>query len=54
MSLAKDYEEIPELTDEWFWRATFHIGGVPVSRERAKLAFRKPERLPKKKRKKKR
>jgi uncharacterized protein (DUF4415 family) len=32
----KDYEEIPELTDEWFKRATWHIGGVPVSRGRPK------------------
>jgi uncharacterized protein (DUF4415 family) len=32
----KDYEEIPELTDEWFQRATLHIGGVPVSRGRPK------------------
>jgi hypothetical protein len=28
----KDYEEIPELTDEWFRRATFHVGGVPIRR----------------------
>ena len=32
----KDYEEIPELTEEWFKRATIHIGGVPVSRGRPK------------------
>jgi uncharacterized protein (DUF4415 family) len=32
----KDYEEIPELTDEWFKRATWHIGGVPISRGRPK------------------
>lgn len=32
----KDYEEIPELTDEWFERATWHIGGVPVKRGRPK------------------
>lgn len=32
----KDYEEIPELTDEWFRGATMHIGGVPVSRGRPK------------------
>ena len=32
----KDYEEIPELTDEWFKRATLHFGGVPVSRGRPK------------------
>jgi len=32
----KDYEEIPELTDEWFERATLHIGGVPVARGRPK------------------
>lgn len=32
----KDYEEIPELTDEWFKRATLHIGGVPIKRGRPK------------------
>jgi uncharacterized protein (DUF4415 family) len=32
----KDYEEIPELTDEWFKTATMHIGGVPVPRGRPK------------------
>jgi uncharacterized protein (DUF4415 family) len=31
-----DYEEIPELTEEWFRRATIHVGGVPVSRGRPK------------------
>ena len=30
----KDYDEIPELTDEWFKKATLHVGGVPVSRGR--------------------
>jgi uncharacterized protein (DUF4415 family) len=30
----KDYEEIPELTEEWFKRATIHVGGVPVARGR--------------------
>ena len=33
----KDYEEIPELTEEWFQSATLHIGGVPVKRGRPKL-----------------
>jgi uncharacterized protein (DUF4415 family) len=37
----KDYEEIPELTEEWFKNATFHIGGVPVSRGRPKSAHPK-------------
>lgn len=32
----KDYEEIPELTDEWFKRAKFYIGGVEVKRGRPK------------------
>jgi hypothetical protein len=32
----KDYEEIPELTDEWFRHATLHVGGAPVSRGRPK------------------
>jgi len=30
----KDYEEIPELTEEWFKHATIHVGGAPVSRGR--------------------
>lgn len=30
----KDYEEIPELTDEDFARGEWHIGGVPVKRGR--------------------
>jgi uncharacterized protein (DUF4415 family) len=34
----EDYEEIPELTDEWFENATLHIGGVPVPRGRPKSA----------------
>ena len=32
----KDYEEIPELTDEDFARGQWHIGGVPVKRGRPK------------------
>jgi hypothetical protein len=28
----KDYDEIPEPTEEWFRRATVHIGGVPIPR----------------------
>jgi uncharacterized protein (DUF4415 family) len=32
----KDYEEIPELTDEWFRSATMHVGGAPVPRGRPK------------------
>jgi uncharacterized protein (DUF4415 family) len=42
----KDYEEIPELTDDWFRRATLHIGGVPVSRGRPKsMAPKQPVSL---------
>ena len=37
----KDYEDIPELTDEWFDKATLHIGGVPVPRGRPKAAHPK-------------
>jgi uncharacterized protein (DUF4415 family) len=29
-----DYEEIPELTDEWFDRADFHIGGKLIRKGR--------------------
>ncbi len=32
----KDYEEIPELTDEDFARGVLHIGGKPVLRGRPK------------------
>jgi len=34
----KDYEEIPELTEEWFAKATWHIGGKPIPRGRPKSA----------------
>jgi hypothetical protein len=49
----KDYEEIPELTDEWFQQATFHVGGVPIPRgpdfkSRINAALRKASKLPKK------
>jgi uncharacterized protein (DUF4415 family) len=32
----EEYEEIPELTEEWFARGEWHIGGVPVARGRPK------------------
>ncbi len=53
----KDYEEIPELTDEDFARATPHIGGVPVPRgpgwqSRINAALRTAAKLPKNARKK--
>jgi uncharacterized protein (DUF4415 family) len=34
----EEYEDIPELTDEWFKNATWHIGGVPIPRGRPKSA----------------
>jgi uncharacterized protein (DUF4415 family) len=34
----RDYDEIPELTEEDFARGVWHIGGVPVSRGRPKSA----------------
>ena len=34
----KDYEEIPEQTDDDFARGVLHIGGVPVKRGRPKLS----------------
>jgi len=34
--IAADYEEIPELTEEWFARAEVHEGGKPVRRGRPK------------------
>ncbi len=32
----EEYEDIPELTDEWFAKAIPHIGGKPVVRGRPK------------------
>jgi uncharacterized protein (DUF4415 family) len=37
----KDYEEIPELTDEWFRRADLYEGGKLVRRGRPPSARRK-------------
>jgi uncharacterized protein (DUF4415 family) len=34
----KDYEEIPELSDEWFERADVHEGGKLIRRGRPPLA----------------
>lgn len=34
----KDYDEIPELTDEDFARGVWHISGKPVTRGRPKSA----------------
>jgi hypothetical protein len=53
----RDYEEIPELTDEWFRRAAIHIGGVPIPRGvgmkvRIDQAKRQAGYLPKMKRRK--
>jgi hypothetical protein len=53
----KDYEEIPELTDEWFQQGTFHVGGVPIPggpgfKSRIDAALRKAAKLPKERRKK--
>ncbi len=28
----EEYDELPELTEEWFARAELHVGGVPVRR----------------------
>ena len=36
-----DYEEIPELTKEWFAKATFHVNGVPIPRGRPNSAIPK-------------
>jgi hypothetical protein len=53
----KDYEEIPELTNEWFQQGTFHVGGVPIPRgpgfkSRIDAALRKAAKLPRERRKK--
>jgi hypothetical protein len=28
--MLKDYDEIPQLTAEWFQRATVHFGEIPI------------------------
>lgn len=35
-----DPDDAPELTEEWFDKAQFHIGGQPVSQAEGKAAFR--------------
>ena len=39
----EEYEDIPELTDEWFAKAVLHIGGKPVARGRPKSASPKQQ-----------
>jgi uncharacterized protein (DUF4415 family) len=34
----EEYEDIPELSEEWFAKATFQINGVPVPRGRPRSA----------------
>jgi len=41
MIRPEEYEDIPELTDAWFDRATLHINGVPVRRGRPRAEKRK-------------
>src|SRR5712691_7958614 len=38
---AEEYDEIPELTEEWFEGAELHVGGVKVPRGRPRSASRK-------------
>ncbi|MCD0423880.1 hypothetical protein [Rhodopseudomonas sp. BR0M22] len=38
----EEYEEIPELTDEWFARADLYHGGKLISRGRQKADDNKP------------
>jgi uncharacterized protein (DUF4415 family) len=37
----EEYEEIPELTDDWFEGAELHVGGMKVKRGRPRSANRK-------------
>jgi uncharacterized protein (DUF4415 family) len=37
----EQYEEIPELTDEWFEGAELHVGGIKVPRGRPRSPTRK-------------
>src|ERR1700688_4259639 len=39
--MPEEYEEIPELTDDWFAQAAPSIGGRPVSDDAWRLAARK-------------
>lgn len=39
----EEYDDIPELTDEWFAKAIPHIGGKPVVRGRPKSASPKQQ-----------
>jgi hypothetical protein len=52
----KDYDEIPQLTAEWFRRAVPHFGGVPIrgpgTRVKIDQASRKAGTLPRVPRKK--
>ena len=38
---AEEYDEIPELTEEWFEGAELHVGGVKAPRGRPRSASRK-------------
>jgi uncharacterized protein (DUF4415 family) len=38
---AEEYEEIPELTDEWFDKADLRVGGKLIRRGRPPLETRK-------------
>jgi uncharacterized protein (DUF4415 family) len=37
----EEYDEIPELADEWFARAELHVGGIKVPRGRPRSPTRK-------------
>ncbi|MCB1503213.1 MAG: BrnA antitoxin family protein [Bauldia sp.] len=37
----EEYEDIPELTDDWFEQANLHVGGKLVRRGRPPVATRK-------------
>lgn len=39
----EEYEEIPELGDEWFAKAELHVGGKPVRRGRPKAEVTKEQ-----------
>ena len=41
----EEYEDIPELTDEFFENADFHIGGKLIRRGRGRPVADKPKKL---------
>jgi uncharacterized protein (DUF4415 family) len=41
----EEYEEIPELSDEWFAKADLHVGDALIRRGRGRPPLRAPKKL---------